>query len=122
MVKVAEGYNPQFDIDLRYGVECERLVAKMLTGFHEVKSDRQALATGNLFIEFESRGAPSGIETTQADWWTFHLADGLFTVISTQRLKELCIKTEPKTVLGGDQKSSKGYLLPLREIYNGKTV
>jgi len=120
MVNIPDGYNPQFDIDLRYGKECERLVAKMLTGFHEVKSDRKALTTGNLFVEFESKGNPSGINTTTADWWTFHLDDGMYFILSQDKLRELC--TGAKVVNGGDQMSSRGYLLPLKRIFNGKTI
>ena len=109
MVKVAEGYNPQFDIDPKIRCRVREACTRCRTGFHEVKSDRRKLWRLEIsLLSLKSFGAPSGIETTQADWWTFHLADGLFTVISTQRPKELCIKTEPRTVLGGDHEEQQG--------------
>jgi hypothetical protein len=35
----------------------------------EVKKDLRSLDTGNILVEFEFNGHPSGILTTQADWW-----------------------------------------------------
>jgi hypothetical protein len=44
----------------------------------EVKEDVRASDTGNVVIECESRGKPSGIRTTKADFWLFriHKEDG----------------------------------------------
>lgn len=39
----------------------------------EVKEDVRVKDTGNVVIECESRGKPSGIMTTQADFWVFRL-------------------------------------------------
>jgi glycerate kinase len=88
----------------------------MLLGFHEVKSDRKALKTGNLFIEFQSLGAASGLETTKADWWTFHLQDGLYLVMDTGELKKHCKDKDVRVISGGQDKASKGFLLPLKKI------
>ena len=116
MMDIKKGYYPQFDIDLRYGQECEKLVAKMLTGFHEVKSDRMALTTGNLFIEFECRGKPSGLSTSKADWWTFHLSDDLYFVIGSVELRRMCLRKGIRKVAGGDGRASRGYLLPTENV------
>lgn len=45
----------------------------------EVKEDVRTKDTGNVVIECESRGKPSGIMTTQADFWVFrlHLEEGI---------------------------------------------
>lgn len=45
----------------------------------EVKEDVRVMDTGNVVIECESRGKPSGIMTTTADFWVFrlHTKDGI---------------------------------------------
>lgn len=35
----------------------------------EVKKDLRSLDTGNILVEWEFNGRPSGILTTRADWW-----------------------------------------------------
>ena len=63
----------KFDIDLEYGKVREKQVADMLQDKKiEVKSERGMWQkTGNIAIEFESYGKPSGIRATEADYW-FH--------------------------------------------------
>ena len=39
----------------------------------EVKEDFMCELTGNVSLEFESRGKPSGIESTKADWWIYKI-------------------------------------------------
>jgi hypothetical protein len=83
----------------------------------EVKADLKAKATGNLFIEYESRGNPSGIATSEADYWCFQIGH-LFILIETEELKSI---TRPllgtkADLQGGDNNSSKGVLLPIIEL------
>ena len=60
----------KFDIDLAYGTVREEKIADMLTNKKiEVKTDFQAKDTGNVFIEYKSRGKLSGISTTHAEWF-----------------------------------------------------
>jgi len=63
----------KFDMDLKYGKVREKLVADMLQDKKiEVKSERDVWQrTGNIAIEYQSYGKPSGIQTTEADYW-FH--------------------------------------------------
>ena len=63
----------KFDIDLQWGKVREKNGAKMLQDKKiEVKSERDIWqSTGNIAIEFESYGKPSGICSTEADYW-FH--------------------------------------------------
>ena len=69
----------------------------MATGSTEVKTDRRFVETGNVFIEYECRKRgryePSGIFTTNAEWWFFYLAPlpGGFTV-STWALADMVRK------------------------------
>lgn len=43
---------------------------------YEVKSDRRAYKTGNLVIEYEHTGVPSGISITKADVWMYFVING----------------------------------------------
>lgn len=43
--------------------------------FWEVKRDRRTHETGNVVIEFESSGRPSGIAVTKADFWMYIVDD-----------------------------------------------
>ena len=63
----------KFDLDLKYGQVREKYVADMLQDKKiEVKSERDVWQrTGNIAIEYESYGKPSGINATEADYW-FH--------------------------------------------------
>lgn len=79
--RLSAGYEPAFDIDAAVGRQGELLCANIAEGLRdgsvEVKTDERALATGNVFIEYEClrRGSwqPSGIATTQAEVWAFAL-------------------------------------------------
>jgi len=60
----------KFDIDLQYGKVREQLVADMLQDKKiEVKSERDVWQrTGNIAIEYECYGKPSGINATESDY------------------------------------------------------
>tara|TARA_R110002020_G_scaffold472428_1_gene700459 strand:+ start:316 stop:708 length:393 start_codon:yes stop_codon:yes gene_type:complete len=117
----------RFDIDLQYGQVREQELADILQNEKiEVKTERDKwMETGNICIEFQCRGKPSGIAVTQAKWWTHVLADGDDTVcmlmFPTDKLKEIARKhvvNKAKVVDGGDDNLSKMVLLPLKEIFN----
>jgi hypothetical protein len=65
--------NKKFDIDLKYGQIREQKVKHMFSKCQiEVKSERDWWQrTGNIAIEYEYRGKPSGIYATTSDYW-FH--------------------------------------------------
>jgi len=85
---------------------------------YEIKTDvycHPLFDTGNMFIEFECRGKPSGIEVTEAKWFVTyfkHFNEAWYIKVSD--LKELIETNELPTVKnGGDAGSStKGYLIP----------
>jgi len=84
----------------------------------EVKSDRIAYRTGNLAIEYESRGVPSGIMTTEADYYMYFIVRGSTHEcfkIPVKELKELCPKYG-RDIIGGDFKTSRMYLINRRHI------
>lgn len=86
----------------------------------EVKNDLKALQTGNLFIEFMSRGKKSGIDRTEADYWCFAIGD-VYILLSTEKLKELVepLKGTKAERLGGDNNTSVGVLLPIKKLFEG---
>ena len=125
----------KFDIDLAYGKVREQRVADMLqNGKIEVKTERgnfnnpkSWVHTGNIAIEFESYGKPSGINVTESDYW-FHnldIGDETFAtvVFNTQSLKRIIDKLDYKrTVSGGDNMASRMYLLNLEKLFSSDVI
>ena len=117
-------YSNSFTHDLSFGEEAEDWVNKLLSnGFKiEVKNDRIIHKTGNLFIEFESRGNPSGLSTTTADYWIYRMneLDSSIT-LPVNSLKDVCriyfIKNK-YIKKGGDANTSKAFLVPLITLLN----
>ena len=112
----------RFDLDLQYGQVFEQKVADMLQNSTiEVKTEREKWkSTGNIVIEFESRGKPSGIATTEADYWFHNLALGedivMTLVFPTKILKNYIVQAMPRIVRGGDNNTSRLYLLNLQNL------
>ncbi len=122
-------YNSDFRFDLKIGNEGEKLFGSLFSGTEmEVKTDFQTHRTGNFYIEYESRGNPSGIATTQAKYWCLiatktpdkTLEDNLLYMITieTERLKSICrgYLSSAGTTLGGDNNTSKGILIPANAL------
>ena len=115
----------KFDLDLKYGKVKEKIIADMLQDKKiEVKSERGMwLDTGNIAIEFESYGKPSGIASTESDYWFHNLCIGEeiygTLVFKTDMLKKI-IKNTPnkREVSGGDNKASKMYLMNIQKLFN----
>lgn len=73
---------------------------------YEVKNDLMCGKTGNFALEYECRGKPSGIETTEADYWVYNLDDGVY-MIPVDALKNLInSKSYFRMVTGGDKGSN----------------
>mgnify|MGYP003337709648 FL=1 len=123
----------RFDIDLQYGQIHERQVADMLQNSRiEVKTERGLWAkTGNIVVEFESRNKPSGIQTTEAEYWFHNLEkDGQILctlVFPTEVLRNYIRINMPSVVRGGDNYTSLLYKINLCELmkylgeYNGQS-
>lgn len=79
-----------FDIDLRNGQAREdALVYVFLRALVEVKSDRKARETGNVFVEYRQPSGLSGIATTTAQWWAFEIDDDVWILVPTEKLRAL---------------------------------
>ena len=119
----------KFDLDLAYGKVREQRVADMLTDKKvEVKSERDMwVRTGNIAIEYESYGKPSGIAATEADYWFHNLCIGDDTfatlVFDVPSLKRIIDNLDyKKTVSGGDHNASRMYLLNIQKLFSSDVI
>jgi hypothetical protein len=119
----------KFDIDLEYGKVREKMVADMLQDKKiEVKSERDVWQkTGNIAIEYECYGKPSGINATESDYWFHNLCIGEDTfatiVFDTKSLKRIIDNLDYKrSVSGGDNNASRMYLLNLQKLFSSDVI
>ena len=119
----------KFDIDLSYGKVREKMVAEMLQDKKiEVKSERDVwMRTGNIAIEYECYGKPSGINATESDYWFHNLCvgDEVFAtlVFDVNSLKRIIDNLDyKKTVSGGDNNASRMYLLNLQKMFSSDVI
>ena len=118
----------KFDLDLQYGQVREKIVADMLQDKKiEVKSERGMwLQTGNIAIEYECYGKPSGINATNSDYWFHNLCvgDDVFATLlfETKVLKKIINASinanQVRSVSGGDHNASKMYLINIQNIFS----
>ena len=128
-VKPIKEDRKKFDLDLEYGEIREEKIAKMLTGKKiEVKSERGMwMKTGNICIEYESYGKPSGIKTTEADYWFHNLCVGdnefCTLVFDTNMLRTIVNELDSfKTVSGGDHNASRMFLVNLQKLFSSDVI
>ena len=119
----------KFDIDLAYGKVREDMIKEMLQDKKiEVKSERDVWKrTGNIAIEYECYGKPSGINATEADYWFHNLCVGedvyATLVFKTENLKKIQDSLERiVSVNGGDHNASRMYLISLQKLFDVKTI
>ena len=119
----------KFDIDLAYGKVREDMIKDMLQDKKiEVKSERDVWKrTGNIAIEYECYGKPSGINATEADYWFHNLCVGediyATLIFTTENLKKILDSLERKvSVNGGDHNASRMYLISLQKLFDVKTI
>jgi len=131
-------YNPNFDLDLQFGLIYERKLERLLREKSkiEIKTERDTWAkTGNIAIEVNFKGNPSGLAATKADWW-FHILTingEMVTMVCfpVKKLKdiirELLKEDLVKRVKGGDNNDSELLLVPIdrllsKNFFNNKGV
>ena len=111
-------YNNDFKYDLLVGQVKEKELADIFANKKiEVTYDLKALQTGNVFVEYNSRGKSSGIANSQSDYYCFAFGDSLH-LLPTEKLKEKCRRYigTLRDVRGGDSNTSHGILLPIDEL------
>lgn len=112
-------YNSDFRHDLEVGQGAENLLGQLLESKKlEVKMDRRARQNGLFFIEYESRGKPSGISTTEAAYWALVIEGASAVIVRTEKLKDLARATLQINgyIRGGDSNTSKGVLVKLEDL------
>jgi len=112
-------YNNDFKYDLKVGqIKEDELGDVFNNKTIEVKYDLRALDTGNVYVEYFSRGKLSGISTSHSDYYCFAFVNDTFHLIKTEQLKSLCRKylNTDRDKKGGDNDTSKGILLPIKEL------
>lgn len=93
--RFADGYEPRFDIDYQFGRQAELFVSDIIKSIGtervEVKHDAMYRRTGNIYVETSckrnGRYQPSGITTTQTEFWAFVLAPGMCVFVLTETLR-----------------------------------
>lgn len=122
---VAFNRDAKFDFQLEQALVDERRLAEIFAGARiervELKTERhQWLATGNICIEFERDGKPSGIAATKADMWVHELQrDGgtlvylMFPVEALKRLARQAIRRGWVSRKAGDGGRQSVALIPL---------
>jgi len=128
-MKPSKENRKKFDIDLEYGKIREDKVAEMLTNKKvEVKSERGMwMKTGNIAIEYQSYGKPSGIKATESDYWFHNLCIGdneyCTLVFKTDVLRTIVDKLDTfRTVSGGDHNASQMYLVNLQKLFSSDVI
>jgi|TARA_X000000950_G_scaffold281590_1_gene378677 hypothetical protein len=122
--------NKKFDKDLKYGQERENRIVSILDKDKtklEVKTERDWWQkSGNMCIEVECYGKPSGIMATEADYWVHILADGdkdfVRMIFDTSTIKKLTKKYMKNIRSGGDGNKSRFVLVPLSELFLKRNV
>ena len=128
-MKPHEENRKKFDLELEYGTIREDKVATMLQDKKiEVKSERGMwMKTGNIAIEYQSYGKPSGIKATESDYWFHNLCIGdneyCTLVFKTDVLRTIVDKLDTfKTVSGGDHNASQMYLVNLQKLFSTDVI
>lgn len=125
MPTVSFNRDNKFDIQLSQALADENRLADIFSNARieriELKSESfQWERTGNIAIEFRSRGKLSGLAATEADMWVHELKrDGetlCYLMFPTDRLKQLCRDVGRVVHHGGDDDAQSLVLVPLAEI------
>ena len=111
-----------FKFDLAVGEILENKIREILgegVQFCECKWDQKCEHTGNLFIEYECYGKPSGIATTTAKWWFTEYARGRILLVETSQIKTISDARKRKhgMVRGGDYNEAFGVLVPISVLF-----
>lgn len=121
-------HGKKFDIQLSEALINERRLADIFESARlakiELKSETwQWEQTGNICIEYQSRGRPSGIAVTECDVWVHELKrDGetlVWLMFTERRLREIARKAWREgrfRTRAGDDGAQSVVLIPLRDI------
>lgn len=121
-------HNSNFKYDLMLGQLKEREIAQIFSNKKiEVKTDFMAQETGNIALEYESRGKPSGISVTEADFYAYCLPlanfQNIIIFMEINELKRLAREYWSKGNIKkmGDENTSVSVLIPLNKLFENRT-
>ena len=123
------GHQPDWDIDLKFGQGREEKLRALFAELDadetklEVKTDRQAVTTGNVYVECMQKPPghdeykPSGIATTGSPYWAF-LVGRVTILVPSDALLWAARERADRLVDGGlnGDCPTRGVLLSLAEI------
>jgi hypothetical protein len=121
---IKRGKDKRFDLSLGKAEKFETEFAKL---FAEKKLELKTEVdwwqkTGNICIEYTDRGKPSGIATTEADYWVQELRtpEGTvaYIIFPVARLKEIMNHSgKPKNGIG-DDRGVDAILIPIKKLFD----
>lgn len=82
----------------------------------EVKTDKKAAETGNVFVELGDNGQPSGLRVTHADAWVFVLGNEIV-LIRTATLRALAERHPVRHYVLADGKRKSGVLIAVDVLH-----
>ena len=94
----------------------------------EIKTERDWwFKTGNIALEYECNGKPSGINATTSDYWIQILAKGdvnhCMLIFEVDKLKKIVGEYKQKyTRMVGDRNASKCVILPISELFTKQAI
>ena len=119
----------KFDIDLQYGKIRESQILDMFENAKiEVKSERDIWQkSGNIAVEYECYGKPSGIKATESDYWFHNLCinDETYAtlVFRTDFLRRIIDSLDyVRSVKGGDNMAARMYLLNIQKLFSSDVI
>ena len=119
----------KFDIDLQYGKIRESQILDMFENAKiEVKSERDIWQkSGNIAVEYECYGKPSGIKATESDYWFHNLCinDETYAtlVFRTDFLRRIIDSLDyVRSVKGGDNMAARMYLLNIQRLFSSDVI
>ena len=138
------GGDMSFETDLQFGKDAEEQILRkvkkkyplafMIEGMHkaydifvpemnmgiEIKCDRQAEKTNNIFIEIECNDCQSGLLTTTAEWFVYQTTDRIFWVKTNSVKNYLISEAKYLSVFNstprGETSAVRGYLVPIQDF------
>lgn len=117
-------FNSDFKFDLELGQKMEHGLADILANKRiEAKSDYIAHRTGNIAIEYECRGKPSGIAVTEADYYAYIIPcaplKNIILLMEVGNLKNISrlYYAQNKIKSMGDSNLSKSVLIPIQDLF-----
>lgn len=106
--EIKQGYFKAYDVIMSYNKQTTK---------YEVKADRYARFMKSIAVEFEYKNEPSGINSTEADYWVHFVHDaGKYFIIPVSKLRKIIKQNTFQIKKGGDGFQSKIVIVPFSFI------